>query len=122
MQQFVETIKIKDGKALSGTFIGNIENGFFAEETEKVGEDRYQYCTAIPVGTLLAQSWNLPMVEEIGEMIGKEMLEFARTGILTDHFFAIRAFTPAERKGILQNIPQYIYPPLFWLCQYPDLS
>lgn len=34
----------------------------------------------------------------------KEMLEFARSGILTDHFFAIRAFTPAERKGILQNI------------------
>ena len=71
--------QIKDGKALSGTFIGNIENGFFAEETEKVGEDRYQYCTAIPVGTLLAQSWNLPMVEEIGEMIGKEMLEFEVT-------------------------------------------
>ena len=44
-----------------------------------MGEDRYQYCTAIPVGTLLAQSWNLPMVEEIGEMIGKEMLEFEVT-------------------------------------------
>ena len=71
--------QIKDGKALSGTFIGNIENGFFAEESEKVGEDRYQYCTAITVGTLLAQSWNLPMVEEIGEMIGKEMLEFEVT-------------------------------------------
>ncbi len=36
----------------------------------------YQYCTAIPIGWALAQSWNQQMVEEIGKMIGKEMKEF----------------------------------------------
>lgn len=35
--------------------------------------DYYQYCTAIPIGWALAQSWNCPLIEEIGQMIGKEM-------------------------------------------------
>lgn len=36
----------------------------------------YQYCSAIPVGTLLAQSFDLDLMEEIGDMIGGEMEEF----------------------------------------------
>ena len=40
---------------------------------------RYQYCTAIPVGTLLAQTWDTALIEEVGEMIGGEMLEFSVT-------------------------------------------
>lgn len=43
------------------------------------GERYYQYCTAIPVGTLLAQTWNMELLEEIGEMIGGEMEEFGIT-------------------------------------------
>ena len=35
--------------------------------------DYYQYCTAIPIGWALAQSWNCQMVQEIGKMIGGEM-------------------------------------------------
>ena len=45
-------------------------------EVRKAGEDGetyYQYCTAIPIGWALAQSWNLPMLEEIGSMVGSEM-------------------------------------------------
>jgi beta-glucosidase len=38
--------------------------------------DYYQYCTAIPIGWALAQSWNCELVEEIGQMIGREMEEF----------------------------------------------
>ncbi|MBQ1639782.1 MAG: glycoside hydrolase family 3 C-terminal domain-containing protein [Lachnospiraceae bacterium] len=38
--------------------------------------DYYQYCTAIPIGWALAQSWNCELVEEIGCMIGAEMQEF----------------------------------------------
>lgn len=37
------------------------------------GGTYYQYCTAIPIGWALAQSWNLPMLEEIGSMVGAEM-------------------------------------------------
>ena len=33
----------------------------------------YQYCTAMPVGTLLAQSWNPALAEELGGMVGREM-------------------------------------------------
>ena len=36
----------------------------------------YQYATAIPIGTLLAQTWDPALVEEVGRMIGQEMLEF----------------------------------------------
>ena len=33
----------------------------------------YQYCTAIPIGTALAQSWNDKLVSEIGDIVGYEM-------------------------------------------------
>ena len=32
-----------------------------------------QYATAIPIGTALAQSWDLPLVERLGDMVGAEM-------------------------------------------------
>lgn len=31
-------------------------------------------------------------------------MRFARTGVLSDHFFVMRPFTPEERRGILRNI------------------
>jgi beta-glucosidase len=36
----------------------------------------YQYATAWPVGTLLAQTWDRGLVREVGDAIGKEMNEF----------------------------------------------
>ena len=36
----------------------------------------YQFCTAIPIGTLLAQSWDPELIAKMGELIGKEMIEF----------------------------------------------
>lgn len=33
----------------------------------------YQYCTAFPVGTSLAQSWNTSLCEDVGNAIGEEM-------------------------------------------------
>ncbi len=40
------------------------------------GDTFYQYCTAIPIGWALSQSWNTALVEEIGDMIGGEMEHF----------------------------------------------
>ena len=37
--------------------------------------DHYQYCTAIPIATMLAQSWDMDMIEEMGDIIGEEMEE-----------------------------------------------
>jgi beta-glucosidase len=38
--------------------------------------DYYQYCTAIPIGWALAQSWNTQLLEKAGDMIGCEMEQF----------------------------------------------
>ena len=36
----------------------------------------YQYCTAIPIATLLAMTWDLELIRECGDMVGEEMEEF----------------------------------------------
>lgn len=41
--------------------------------------DYYQYCTAIPIATLLAQTWDMSLVEEAGDIVGGEMEEFGVT-------------------------------------------
>jgi beta-glucosidase len=38
--------------------------------------DYYQYCTAIPIGWALAQSWNTELLERAGDMVGLEMEQF----------------------------------------------
>lgn len=49
----------------------------FAELKPKKNEEIYhQYCTAIPIGTALAQSFNLELAEMYGDMIGSEMEQF----------------------------------------------
>lgn len=72
-----ETYEIRDDGTLAvGDFLSGIENGFFAEPKEPEGTSYYQYCTAIPVGTLLAQTWDVDLIKELGEMIAGEMNEF----------------------------------------------
>lgn len=46
---------------------------------EATGQDYYQYCTAWPIGTMLAQSFNDELIEKVGEAIGKEMDEYGVT-------------------------------------------
>ena len=40
---------------------------------------KYQWATAWPVGTLLAQTWNRPLVQQVGDAVGKEMEEYGVT-------------------------------------------
>ena len=40
------------------------------------GEVFEQYCTAIPIGTAIAQSWNLDFAEKCGDVVGDEMERF----------------------------------------------
>lgn len=47
--------------------------------SEKDGTVHYQYATAWPIETVLAQSWNTALLEEVGAAVGKEMLEFGVT-------------------------------------------
>lgn len=66
-----------EGRLLAGgDTLGGITEGFDASYDESNSVDYYQYCTAIPIGWGLAQSWNTDMVTEIGKMIGSEMERF----------------------------------------------
>ncbi len=71
--------RVKDGAIVKGSLGEAFEGGFFAAEKKEEGTPYYQYCTAIPVGTLLAQTWDMELVKEIGVMIGHEMELFEVT-------------------------------------------
>ena len=65
------------GKIYSQSITAALESGLFAKEYHRKEAERYyMYATAIPIGTMLAQTWNTDLVEEIGTMIGTEMKEF----------------------------------------------
>ncbi len=57
--------------------LGAVEGGIFADHTSHENTDTYyQYATAIPVGTLLAQTWDEALLEEVGQAVAVEMEEF----------------------------------------------
>ncbi len=66
------------GNVLQKPFAFSLEGGCLCDDLGiSEGQSRhYQYCTAIPVGTLLAQTFDTALVEEVGEMIGKELQMF----------------------------------------------
>ncbi|MDY4693686.1 MAG: glycoside hydrolase family 3 C-terminal domain-containing protein [Blautia sp.] len=74
-----QSYQVFEGKIEAGDILEALEGGFFARDREKRGTTYHQYCTAIPVGTLLAQTWNVDLIKEIGEMIGHEMELFEVT-------------------------------------------
>ena len=61
-------------------YLPGIANYFmehFMSHKPKAGETVYeQYCTAIPIGTAIAQSWNTELAELLGDMVGEEMERF----------------------------------------------
>lgn len=48
----------------------------FAKEQPEGAQDYYQYCTAIPIATTLAQSWDVDLIKRMGEIVGEEMEQF----------------------------------------------
>ena len=64
----------KEGNLLpGGAVMGDLFAPFDPQYTEENSDTYYQYCTAIPIGWALAQSWNMELLEEIGSMVGIEM-------------------------------------------------
>ena len=58
----------------------SLENRIFGKEFSHPGcTAYYQFCTAIPVGMCLSQSFDTELVEEIGGVIAREMVEFGVT-------------------------------------------
>ena len=71
---------VNEGSIVSMPFEFSLEGGLFYDDSRELpGERYYQYCTAIPVGTLLAQTWNQELIREVGAMIGTEMEYFGVT-------------------------------------------
>ncbi len=57
-------------------FGGLLMAGMPVPERPEGAIDYYQYCTAIPIATMLAQTWDMDTVEAAGDIVGGEMEEF----------------------------------------------
>ncbi len=67
----------KDGELLpGGSILGDSFVPFDPNLKDEEVDTYYQYCTAIPIGWALAQSWNTELVERAGDMVGAEMEQF----------------------------------------------
>ncbi len=65
------------GKVYTQGPVAAIEKGYFADplvDIEGTGL-YYQYCTAFPVGTMVAQTWNDDLIYQFGQTVGEEMEE-----------------------------------------------
>lgn len=47
--------------------------GIPAAQRPKNAVDHYQYCTAIPIATMLAQTWDVAAIASAGDLVGAEM-------------------------------------------------
>ena len=57
--------------------LGSLENGFLEPmELHENADTYFQYCTAFPVGTALAQTWDAELLREFGRAVAEEMEEY----------------------------------------------
>ena len=65
------------GEVYGAGVLGSLENGFLeAPPRHESADTYYQFCTAFPVGTALAQSWDLDLLAQVGRAVSREMDEF----------------------------------------------
>jgi len=78
--RLISRYQMENGEIVPAPLEMSMEGGFLCkEQPEKKGTSYYQYCTAFPVGTLLAQTWDVKLLEEVGKAVAEEMQEFGVT-------------------------------------------
>ena len=66
-----------NGDILDVDFFSTLEGGLFASEQNYENSDAYyQFCTSLPVGALLAQTWDPAVLERVGTAVAEEMRAF----------------------------------------------
>lgn len=70
---------VKDGRTCTLPVAAAFEQGYLYDGPEPEGTVYYQYCTAFPVGTLLAQTWDTELLEKVGQAVAEEMERFGVT-------------------------------------------
>ncbi len=81
--RLLQTYQVKDGKILPAPFEQAFEGGYLNRTAAPQGDATYyQYCTAFPVGTALAQSWDRDLLEEVGKAVAEEMQRYLITSWL----------------------------------------
>ena len=79
VQRGVPSLVMADGPAglrLERVYTLTARGEAHAAAADAAGTKYYQYATAIPIGTALAQSWNETLVFDIGVLVGHEMERF----------------------------------------------
>jgi len=66
----------KAGNLLPGGEIFGLAKTSFPDDTPADATDYWQYCTAIPIATGLAQTWNMELIEKMGKIVGEECERF----------------------------------------------
>lgn len=70
---------VKDGAIQPVPLEMSLEKGYLYRGEEPKGTPRYQFTTAFPVGTMLAQTWNTELVSRCGDAVGEEMETYGVT-------------------------------------------
>lgn len=68
-----------ESKGIAGMTLADGPAGVRITQKPTVSPATYQFATAFPIGTSLAQTWDRDLIQEVGSAIGEEMLEYGAT-------------------------------------------